>query len=54
MADDLGSTFETDRWVAGAQAGIFFPTPLGSLDVNYGYATNGNGRFDISIGQRFQ
>lgn len=54
VADDLESTFESDRWVAGAQAGIFFPTPLGSLDVNYGYATNGNGRFDISIGQRFQ
>lgn len=40
--------------VAGAQLGIFFATPLGSLDLSYGYATRGTGRFDISIGQRFQ
>ena len=53
IGDDVGDAFD-NVWVSGAQIGIFFPTPLGSLDLNYGHATRGAGRFDISIGQRFQ
>lgn len=41
------------RWVTGGQLGVFFPTPLGAVDVTYGLASRGGGRFDVSIGQRF-
>lgn len=52
IADELDAIHET-RWISGAEIGVFFPTPLGALDVRYGLATRGGGRFDVSLGQRF-
>ncbi|MGQ0560388.1 MAG: patatin-like phospholipase family protein [Gemmatimonadota bacterium] len=40
-------------WISGGQLGVYFPTPLGALDVAYASATRGGGRFEVSIGQRF-
>jgi NTE family protein len=41
------------RWVSGAQLGGIWRIPLGSLEVGYGHATVGDGRFDVSIGRSF-
>lgn len=45
--------FDESVWTTGAQLGVIFPTPLGALDVSYGIATRGGGRFEVSAGQRF-
>lgn len=43
----------SSRWLAGAQAALVWPTPLGTVDVGYGVTTTGDARFDIVAGARF-
>lgn len=52
VADDPRG-WERTRWITGAQIGGVWRIPMGVLEVGYGYATVGDGRFDMSIGQRF-
>jgi predicted acylesterase/phospholipase RssA len=52
IADALGE-IDDSKWNGGAELGVFFPTPLGAVEVAYGSAARGGGRFDVSVGQRF-
>jgi hypothetical protein len=52
ISDEL-ERIDDAKWVAGAQLGVIFPTPLGAVEAAFGSATHGGGRFDLSIGQRF-
>jgi predicted acylesterase/phospholipase RssA len=45
--------WDAARWVSGAHIGGVWRIPLGSLEVGYGRATAGDGRFDFSIGRSF-
>lgn len=45
--------WQRDFWVSGAQVGGFWRIPFGVLEVGYGLATTGDGRFDVSIGRPF-
>jgi hypothetical protein len=50
---DAPKHWDRARWVSGAQLGGIWRIPLGSLEVGYGHATVGDGRFDLSIGRSF-
>jgi hypothetical protein len=50
---DAPKHWDSARWVSGAQLGGIWRIPLGSLEVGYGHATVGDGRFDLSIGRSF-
>jgi hypothetical protein len=50
---DEPARWDSARWVTGAQLGGVWRIPLGSLEVGYGHATIGDGRFDVSIGRAF-
>lgn len=52
IADDPQG-WERTRWISGAELGGVWRIPVGVLEVGYGFASVGDGRFDMSIGQRF-
>jgi len=45
--------WSSSRWTTGFLLGVCWPTPLGSVNAGYGIATEGSGRFDVSIGRPF-
>jgi hypothetical protein len=45
--------FDDSRWVSGAQLAGIWRIPFGVIEVGYGQATDGDGRFDVSIGRVF-
>jgi predicted acylesterase/phospholipase RssA len=52
IADDPND-WGSARWTSGAQLALLWSTQIGDLEVGYGHATRGDGRFDVSIGRRF-
>jgi hypothetical protein len=50
---DEPNGWDAARWVTGGELGGVWRMPLGSLEVGYGHATVGDGRFDFSIGRSF-
>jgi hypothetical protein len=45
--------WDQERWETGGELGIFVGTPIGAVEIGYGIATRGDGRFDVSIGRNF-
>ncbi|HEX6693416.1 MAG TPA: patatin-like phospholipase family protein, partial [Longimicrobiales bacterium] len=41
------------RWVTGADLGVGWQSPVGTVEVSYGRATRDDGRFDVSVGRKF-
>ncbi|HEX6693326.1 MAG TPA: patatin-like phospholipase family protein, partial [Longimicrobiales bacterium] len=41
------------RWITGADLGVGWQSPVGTIEVSYGRATRDDGRFDVSVGRKF-
>ena len=52
VSDELDDWQHT-HWEKGAELGFFMRTPIGVIEVGYGIATRGDGRFDVSLGRNF-
>jgi NTE family protein len=48
-----GSLFESTGWLAGFRAGVGATTPIGPVNLEYGFASNGSRAAFIRVGQWF-
>jgi hypothetical protein len=52
-ATDDAALWHKARWVTGADIGLVLQSPIGVVELAYGRATRGDGRFDVNIGRTF-
>jgi hypothetical protein len=50
---DGGQLFEDTRWLAGIRLGLGATTPIGPVNFEYGFASNGEKAAFIRVGRWF-